>query len=448
MDKQFLIKQTRAKLAVAKNSEEELLKRSKEINAEFENLSSELDSLEDSVDEEKLADVEKRAEELTAEEDETKRKLEEVSRLISELSETLKKFTEEVEKVEAETETIEEKEQAEKSTDTERKERTMNKEVETRSERIRNIEQDENKAFLRSIVSIVKREAPAEVLKGTEFLIPQYFVNRINQKIGNYSKLYDKVTVLRVGTPSRIVYNAGGFKAVWTEKCASLTEMKGAEIKTVDLDAYKLGGYVSLCRPLIETDTYVSIADYIENEIARAMAKELDNAILNGTGEKQPTGIVKALESQNDQKVTANSVLALLGAFAKIGGDDVEIDSTLAVMSRETFYTHILPETYGKNHAGALVVANEDSFVLPNGAKVVLSDKTAKDSVVIGDFKNGYVLAERQAVRLEKSEHVKFIEDNTVFKGTALYDGNILNPKYFAIVTMQAPKAVPSRGDH
>ena len=49
------------------------------------------------------------------------------------------------------------------------------------------------------------------------------------------------------------------------------------------------------------------------------------------------------------------------------------------------------------------------------------------DFVPVGDIIFGYfdlyLLAQRAGAQLAQSEHVRFIEDQTVFKGTARYDG-------------------------
>ena len=45
------------------------------------------------------------------------------------------------------------------------------------------------------------------------------------------------------------------------------------------------------------------------------------------------------------------------------------------------------------------------------------------DNVIIGGFGDLYLLAERKGMVIKQSEHVLFLEDATVFKGTARYDG-------------------------
>ena len=43
--------------------------------------------------------------------------------------------------------------------------------------------------------------------------------------------------------------------------------------------------------------------------------------------------------------------------------------------------------------------------------------------MIVGGFGDLYLLAEREGASVAQSEHVRFIEDQTVFKGTARYDG-------------------------
>ena len=59
---------------------------------------------------------------------------------------------------------------------------------------------------------------------------------------------------------------------------------------------------------------------------------------------------------------------------------------------------------------------------ISNGGDVVVLDFLADGDIVYGYF-DLYLLGERKEITIGQSEHVKFIEDKTVFKGTARYDG-------------------------
>ena len=56
------------------------------------------------------------------------------------------------------------------------------------------------------------------------------------------------------------------------------------------------------------------------------------------------------------------------------------------------------------------------------GGDIVVIDDIADDTI-IGGYGDEYLLAERAGTTIAQSEHARFIEDQTVIKGTARYDG-------------------------
>jgi HK97 family phage major capsid protein len=55
------------------------------------------------------------------------------------------------------------------------------------------------------------------------------------------------------------------------------------------------------------------------------------------------------------------------------------------------------------------------------------------DNIIIAGYPDLYLLAERAGSTLAASEHVRFIEDQTVFKATARYDGKPVIPAAFVV---------------
>ena len=113
---------------------------------------------------------------------------------------------------------------------------------------------------------------------------------------------------------------------------------------------------------------------------------------------------------------------------------DEEVGEIIAVMKRKTYYERVLPQTIVPTADGRQVVQGVDR---PNiaGLRVVFSNYAPADTIILGDFKK-YLLSERKGVTLSTSTHVKFVEDQTVFKGVARYDGKPVRPEAFAIVEL------------
>lgn len=289
----------------------------------------------------------------------------------------------------------------------------------------------EVREFMKDLRDKVERATP---ITGGELIIPDTVIARIYNKVGEYTTLASLVNTVDVGGTSRVVIDGGYPEAIWTEMCASVQEILIDGFTQIELDGYKVGGYVPMCRAYLE-DTLINFGEYILNRIAVAIAKAVDKAILKGTGStgKQPEGILPAVTTKLD-------VTNMLGLIQAVGTLDIDTDGVpatdvVAVMKRSTFYKRVLPETYLTTSDGRIVAQSADTFRLVDGTRVVFSANMNEDEVLIGDFKKGYILARRAGIRLEQSDDVRFIEDERVFKGVARYDGKVVSDKYFVLAT-------------
>lgn len=87
----------------------------------------------------------------------------------------------------------------------------------------------------------------------------------------------------------------------------------------------------------------------------------------------------------------------------------------------DTTYTTLKAEGLSINAAGVIVSGIEGTMPVAGGVVEVLD--FIPDNVILGGYFDLYLLAERAGTKLAQSEHYRFVEDRTVFKGTARYDG-------------------------
>lgn len=87
----------------------------------------------------------------------------------------------------------------------------------------------------------------------------------------------------------------------------------------------------------------------------------------------------------------------------------------------ETTYTTLIGNALTINAAGGIVAGINGEMPVAGGIIEVLD--FIPDNVIIGGYFDLYLLAERAGTRFATSEHVRFIQDQTVLKGTARYDG-------------------------
>lgn len=299
------------------------------------------------------------------------------------------------------------------------------------------------------------REAIANkrAITNAGLLIPEVFLGLIRENIENYSKMYKHVFVRPVNGTAREVVEGTIPEGVWTEMCANLNELDLA-FNEVEVDGYKVGGYFVMCNATLE-DSDIDLAAELLTALAQSIGLALDKAIVYGKGTKMPLGVVTRLaqtQAPADYPETARAWADLhesnIITISAANTDGIKLFKQIILASgaaksnyargekvwcmNETTRTRLLAEGLSINAAGAIVSGMNGTMPVVGGVAEVLS--FIPDNVIIGGYFELYLLAERAGARLAQSEHVKFIEDRTVFKGTARYDGLPVIPEGFVAI--------------
>lgn len=340
---------------------------------------------------------------------------------------------EEIAGLEAELKELEEKEPTNGSNEEEA--RSMGINLKTRAEETvvsirESLGMKEVRSFYQGLSNAIQEQRS---LTGAESTIPTVVVERISRKIGDYSTLVNEVEYLPLPGKGRVVIDGAIPEAIWTEMTGALNELSD-EFKPVDVDGFSLGGFVPIPNATIE-DSLIALASYTEDRIAKAIAKSLDKAILLGTGatNKQPDGIIPQLDVTHT--VTSDGTLKDIISHLGLVDTDGTGGEVIYVMNRATYYGHILTQMIATTSDGKTVTGSASQ---PNvaGIRAVLSAHMENKKLLAGDFKQ-YLLVERAAVRLESSKDVKFIEDQTVFKGVGRYDGKPVRKEAFVLIEIE-----------
>ena len=275
--------------------------------------------------------------------------------------------------------------------------------------------------------------------------IPEVFLGYIRENVLDYSKLYRRVNVQPLAGTGREVVMGSVPEAVWTECCAALNEMS-LSFNDVEIDCFKVGGFFKVCNAVLE-DSAIGLAALILDAIGQAIGLALDKAILYGrntaSNQKMPLGIVSRLAQTSEPAgypATARPWVDLHTSNIKtISSSVTGIDLFKAItldagnakgkyargnktwVMNESTYTTLKAEAMSVNAAGAIVSGVEGTMPVVGGDVVVLD--FIPDNVIIGGYFELYLLGERGGSKFAQSEHAFFIQDQTVFKGTARYDG-------------------------
>ena len=309
-------------------------------------------------------------------------------------------------------------------------------------------ENEEVKAFLERTRQIGKEK---RAISGKELLIPTVVLDLIRENISKYSKLISKVNLVPV--PGKARQNIMGTipEAVWTEMCAKLNELDLSFVG-VEIDGYKVGGYIPVCNAVLE-DSDENLASIIIDALGQAIGYALDKAIVFGTGTKMPVGIftrIAQTADPSDPRTTIPWKDLHTSNVVKIASTKTGVDFFKEIIKaagaaksnyarggkfwvmNEATYNAILAESLSINAAGSVVAGVNNTMPIVGGECVLL--EFMPDNVIVGGYGDLYLLAERAGAEFAQSEHVRFIEDQTVFKGTARYDGLPVIAEGFVVI--------------
>lgn len=210
--------------------------------------------------------------------------------------------------------------------------------------------------------------------------------------------------------------------ASWVAMGTAATDSADA-LASISLGAYKLIKTVEIGAD-VAAMSVPAFEAWLVTRLANKIEKAVDNAIINGTGTNQPTGLLKSGEIDNTGTFTKagmkyKDLCAILAAIPS-----QYLNGASLVTTRALFYGEILgmEDTSGK----PVVVADAQSPAKFNvlGFPVIVDDNMAADTVVFGDFKEyKFNFAADPTVTADAS--VGFRTGSTVYRAMALGDGKL-----------------------
>ena len=329
----------------------------------------------------------------------------------------------------------------------------------TMEQRAAFIQREEVQDFLTRFREMFKGGQKRSV-SGGELLIPTVVLELLRQNIEDYSKMLRHVRVLSVAGRSRQPVMGAIPEAVWTEGCAALNELNFT-FSEVEVDGYMVGGYVAICNALLE-DSDPSLLSEIIIGMGESIGISVDKAILFGTGVKMPLGIAARLAQTSKpsdypknarewQNLSQSNIITIPARTTGLAFFQKFIQAASAAKGRysrgskfwamnEATYTTIQVDATNINAAGTIVSAMNGTMPVVGGDILVFSDNIIPDNTIIGGYGDLYLLAERAGTSVEYSDLPLFIQDQTVVKGTARYDGIPVIPEAFVVIGLgEAP---------
>lgn len=304
---------------------------------------------------------------------------------------------------------------------------------------------------------LIQLAGEKRAVNNAELGIPEIMMAFFRDSVEDYSVLLSRVSLRRIRGDGKAIIAGDIPEAIWTECCANLNELS-IDFSAMYVYCHKVAGYIPVCNATLEdfggVNGIPTLASEIEFNLLKAIGLALDKAIVYGDGENMPLGFIHSLPmTANPVKPTevwpsyASNVKSVSGTGITLFQNIMKAVATSKrrgstgrrtfIMNETTWDSIIAPESLAINAAGQMVAAANNTFPIIGGDIVFLDFIPHGD--IVGGYLNNYILAERMGIQMAMSEHVFFLQDNTVWKATARYDGSPVVPfrdSFFAINVM------------
>lgn len=250
---------------------------------------------------------------------------------------------------------------------------------------------------------------------GLDLAFPTTIIEDVLSKIETEHPILSKIDVVSVEGIMKFVYaKPNAMTAYWGDICEDIRQLILEGFEVVDLTAFKLSGFVVMCKGMIELGPDW-LATYITRSLYEIMNASLELAVVDGSGtkNKMPIGMTKSLFGVVDgeykdktpvalTEITPASIAGIRAALAKTKNANGPIS---VLVNPVTYWTKIFPILADKDSNGKWVVGN-----LPSGEEIIQSNAVPEDRLIFGNLKN-YFLGVAGNVRIDRYEQTLAIED-------------------------------------
>ena len=296
---------------------------------------------------------------------------------------------------------------------------------------------EEVKTFLSNLRSLRPETRDVE---GAGLTIPRTVMSVVYDNITTTSKMYKHVNAMSIPGDGRVIVPGTAPEAVWTEMCATSNEVK-LTINAVELEGYMVSAIVYVCNAVLK-DSDIGLATYVINQLIKSLAKALDKAILFGTNDHMPLGIVtrilqtskpegystaarpwENISESNTKTLTAAEGTKLFKALIAASGmaDDDYGDGVMFWAMNNKTRTYLIAEALSFTASGAVESGMSNTMPVIGGDIEVIKD--IPDDLIVFGYGDLYPLAEREGGTVENSPHYRFAQNQTAYKIVARYDG-------------------------
>ena len=268
----------------------------------------------------------------------------------------------------------------------------------------------------------------------TGVMIPKTTLNEIISEIEVQAPFFADAKKFEfsgtLSLPKHTAITAGDAAAYLEAEATAVEKNTFVEIQ---LGAKEVAKYVEVSFKL-ESMSIPAFLEYLKGEIVDRVGAALGKQAISGTGVKEMTGVLTALNSVASQKTTYTTAAGIVykditTAVAKLGSQHVK--SAVIYASNATVWNQLanIMDGNGRPLFISDVTAGGVGRIL--GLPVKVDSAIADGTVIIGNAK-GYAVNTNESLKVESARDIK--ARKVGFSAYTIVDGNVTHEKAFSIL--------------
>lgn len=283
----------------------------------------------------------------------------------------------------------------------------------------------------------VERRADAYATSGNNAaIIPTQTLNEIIRKAGKANGLFDEVRKLQVPANVAVPVATPSTAAKWNTEGANV-DSEATDTATVAFNANELIKVFSISAK-VKTMAVDAFEGYITDELNNSIVEAIADAIVNGTGKGQPTGVLTGVTWNTSNKVTTTALAYadIVKAMGLLAGGYQQ--NAVFALSTSTLYNAVYNLVDGNKRPIFVQDAQRDNVGYILGRRVVVDDHIPAGTIIYGDFKDFYAVNIANGIAVESSTESSFKSGRVDYRALAVADAKPLATEAFVSIVINA----------
>ncbi|SDZ19219.1 phage major capsid protein [Tindallia californiensis] len=289
-----------------------------------------------------------------------------------------------------------------------------------------------------------------EGFAGTEKLMPATIFDRVFEDLRLEHPLLSEIDFVNTTATTEWITRNNDVEAAWWGKLtAEITKKLEMAFKKEKTELYKLSAFVPVAKAMLDLGPQW-LDRFVREILFESMAIALELAIVAGTGNEQPIGMIKDLSGSVVEGVYPDkTAVALENLEPQTLGEKImapltkngkrTVPSVLIVVNPLDYWKKVFPATTMLTTDGTFVHG-----VMPIPAKVVQSVAVTEGKLIAGMAKD-YFMGVGSTQKIDYSDHYKFLEDERTYIAKQYANGHPIDNDSFLLFDISGLDITPAK---